>query len=124
MGRTLKEKMAALPKRRRTRIEARAAGLIAEELSLRALRKALNRTQVQLAKTMGVGQDAVSRCEQRGDLMLSTLSRYVSALGGTLSIVAEFPNKKPIRVRAFGGTSRPTPAVKRRRRGSRVAVSG
>jgi DNA-binding transcriptional regulator YiaG len=112
-GRTLKEKIATLPKARRSRIEARAAELVAEELSLRALRKALNQTQVELAKIMGVGQDAVSRYEQRSDLMLSTLSRYVSALGGTLSIVAEFPNKKPIRVRAFGSVPRPRRQTRR-----------
>ena len=58
MGRTLQEDLDRLPKARRRKIEARAAKLIAEELSLRALRKALNRTQVELAKIMGVGQDA------------------------------------------------------------------
>jgi hypothetical protein len=50
---------------------------------------------------MGVGQDAISRYEQRADLMLSTLARYVHAMGGTLSIVAEFPDRAPVRVRAF-----------------------
>ena len=50
---------------------------------------------------MGVGQDAVSRYEQRADLMVSTLVRYVHAMGGSLSIVAEFPDRAPVRVRAF-----------------------
>jgi len=66
------------------------------------LRKALDRTQAELARRMGVGQDTVSRCEQRADLMVSTLARYVRAMGGTLSIVAEFPDRAPVRVRAFG----------------------
>jgi len=102
MGRTLKEKLGTLPRARRAKIEGRAAELVDEELSLRDLRKALDCTQVELAEKMGVGQDAVSRYEQRTDLMLSTLERYVSAMGGTLSIIAEFPDRKPVRVRTLG----------------------
>ena len=101
MGGTLKQKLGTLPRARRAKIEERAAELIDEELSLRDLRKALDRTQVELAEKMGVGQDAVSRYEQRTDLMLSTLERYVSAMGGTLTIVAEFPDRKPVRVRTL-----------------------
>jgi transcriptional regulator with XRE-family HTH domain len=99
MGRTLKQRLDRLPQVRRTKIDERASELIDEELSLRDLRKALERTQIDVAKKMGVGQDAVSRYEQRTDLMLSTLERYVSAMGGTLSIIAEFPDRNPVRVR-------------------------
>ena len=102
MGRTLEERLAGLPKARRAKIDERASELIDEELSLRDLRKALERTQVDVAEKMGVGQDAVSRYEQRTDLMLSTLERYVSAMGGTLSIIAEFPDRNPVRVRTLG----------------------
>lgn len=98
MGRTLKQKLDKLPKARRARIDARAAELIEEELSLRALREALDHTQVELAQEMGVGQDAISRYEQRTDMMLSTLERYVSAMGGSLALIAKFPDRKPIRV--------------------------
>ena len=41
-------------------------------------------------------QDGVSRLEQRADLLLSTLRGYVEALGGSLSIVAEFPDRDPV----------------------------
>jgi transcriptional regulator with XRE-family HTH domain len=105
MGRTLKQKLDKLPKARRARIDARAAELIEEELSLRALREALDHTQVELAKEMGVGQDAISRYEQRTDIMLSTLERYVSAMGGSLALIAEFPDRKPIRIRSLGELS-------------------
>ena len=101
MGRTLEQELRKLPPGRRAKIKARAAELVAEELSLRELRRALDRTQVEVAKRMGVGQDAISRYEQRADLMVSTLVRYVHAMGGTLSIVAEFPDRAPVRVRAF-----------------------
>ena len=102
MARTLEQELRKLPRKRRAKVDARAAELIAEELSLREIRKALNRTQVELAKQMGVGQDTVSRYEQRTDLMVSTLARYVHAMGGTLSIVAKFPGRKPVRMRAVG----------------------
>jgi DNA-binding XRE family transcriptional regulator len=102
MARTSTQKVQTLTKARRRRIEKRAAELIDEELSLRDLRKALDRTQVEVATKMGVGQDTISRYEQRADMMLSTLERYVSAMGGRLRLVAEFPDRKPVHVRAFG----------------------
>jgi DNA-binding XRE family transcriptional regulator len=117
MARTLDQELRKLPRKRRARIEARAAELIAEELSLREIRRALKRTQVELAKRLGVRQDTVSRYENGGDLMVSTLARYVRAMGGTLSLVAEFPNGTPVRIRALGvGSAR---KVNRRRRGPR-----
>jgi transcriptional regulator with XRE-family HTH domain len=119
MAHTLEQELGKLPKKRRARVEARATEIMTEELSLRELRKALDRTQVELAKRMGVGQDTVSRCEQRTDLMVSTLARYVRAMGGTLSIVAEFPDRAPVRVRAFGTDLLKAPA---RRNGERSRV--
>ena len=86
MGRTLNEVMAGLPKTRRRAVEKRADELIAEELSLRDLRKALQLTQTDVAATLGKGQDEVSRIEQREDLLLSTLHGYVRSLGGELEL--------------------------------------
>ena len=88
MGRTLNEVMASLPKARRRAVEKRADELIAEELSLRDLRKALQLTQTDVAATLGKGQDEVSRIEQREDLLLSTLHGYVRSLGGELELGA------------------------------------
>jgi len=82
----------------RERVRDRAAELIAEESSLRDLRRALALTQTDLAARLGVGQDSVSRLEQRSDLMLSTLSAYVEALGGRLELVARFPDRPPVRL--------------------------
>ena len=53
-------------------------------------------TQKRMARVLGVGQDSVSRLEQRSDLLLSTLRGYVEAMGGRLSIVAEFPDHEPV----------------------------
>jgi hypothetical protein len=96
MTTTLKDKMAALGKRRRQKIEARAAELIAEEMSLRDLRRAQRLTQERIGKSLGIGQEGVSRLEKRSDLLLSTLRSYVEAIGGNLQIVAEFPDRPPI----------------------------
>jgi hypothetical protein len=81
---------------RRKRVEARAAQLVAEEMSLRELRRAHKLTQKRVAETLGIGQDQVSRLEQRSDLLLSTLRSYVEAMGGRLTLVAEFPRRKPV----------------------------
>jgi len=93
---TINQKMKSLSARRRKRIEARAAALIAEEMTLRELRRARKLTQVRLAKALGISQDGVSRLERRSDLLLSTLRKSVKAMGGNLSLVAEFPDRKPV----------------------------
>ena len=80
----------------RRKVEARAAQLIAEEMTLRELRHARKLTQVRMAKTLGITQDSVSRLEKRSDLLLSTLRKTVQAMGGKLSLVAEFPDRAPV----------------------------
>jgi len=80
----------------RKKVEARAAELTAEEMSLRELRKARKLTQARVAKALGITQDSVSRLEKRSDLLLSTLRKTVKAMGGDLRIVAEFPDRAPV----------------------------
>jgi hypothetical protein len=53
MARPLNEKLAELPAAGREKIEARAAELIAEEMSLRDLRRALGKTQAKVAPDLG-----------------------------------------------------------------------
>ena len=93
---SLDEMMAELPPERRRRIEERAAELIAEEMTLRELRKARQLTQASVARELGISQDAISRLEQRSDLLLSTLRRTVEAMGGSLSLIARFPDRPPV----------------------------
>lgn len=81
---------------RRKRVESRAAQLIADEMTRQELRRAREQTQVEVAKKLGVNQDTVSRLEQRTDLLISTLRNYIEALGGELSLVAEFPDHDPV----------------------------
>ena len=88
--------IAGLDPERRRRIEERAAELIAEEMTLRQLRKARQLTQARVAAELGITQDGVSRLEQRSDLLLSTLRKTVEAMGGSLSLVARFPDRPPV----------------------------
>ncbi|MBI4764683.1 MAG: XRE family transcriptional regulator [Deltaproteobacteria bacterium] len=93
---TINQKMKTVSARRRKKIEARASSLIAEEMTLQELRRARKITQVRLAKTLGISQDGVSRLEKRSDLLLSTMRKSVEAMGGNLSLVVEFPDRKPV----------------------------
>lgn len=93
---TLDQKMKSISRSRRRKVEARTAGLIAEEMTLQELRQARKLTQVRMAKVLGISQDGVSRLEKRSDLLLSTLRKSVEAMGGNLSLVAEFPDREPV----------------------------
>ena len=92
MAKKLEQLLADLPEQRRVAIEARAGNLA----TLKDLRLAVEQTQQDLAATLGVGQDTISRLEKRSDMLLSTLRRYVEAMGGTLELVAQFPNRPPV----------------------------
>ncbi len=93
---TLKQKLSELPVERRKKIEKRAAALIAEEMTMRELRKARAITQAELAKTLGVKQEQVSRIERRTDMHISTLRRAIEAMGGELTLTAKFPDGAPV----------------------------
>src|SRR6266487_6543425 len=103
MAKNVNEIIRRLSPARRKRVEKRAARLIAEEMTRQELRRALERTQVDVAKKLGITQDSVSRLEQRTDLLLSTLRAYVAALGGRLSLVAEFPDHEPVVLSGIAG---------------------
>lgn len=78
------------------KVENRAAEIIAEEMSLRDLRKARKLTQARVAKTLGITQDSVSGLEKRSELLISTLRKTVKAMGGDVRIVAEFADRAPV----------------------------
>ncbi len=100
---------------RRKKVAARAAQLIAEEMTLQELRQARRLTQVRMAKKLGIGQDGVSKLEKRADLMISTLRKTVEAMGGSLSLVAEFPDRGPVVLSGISGDEPESkPAGKRR----------
>ncbi len=101
MGKSLNKKMSALSKKRKAKINARAAELVAEEMTMRDLRNALHLTQKSVAKKLGINQDNISRLEARSDVLLSTLQAYVDSLGGKLCLMAEFPDRPPVMLKGF-----------------------
>jgi DNA-binding XRE family transcriptional regulator len=98
MAKNFSDLLAALPAERRAKIETRAQDLA----SLKDLRQAVEQTQEDLAATLGVGQDTISRLEKRSDMLLSTLRRYVEGMGGKLELVAQFPNRPPVVIEQIG----------------------
>lgn len=102
MGKSLDDVMAALPADRQQRIRARGAELVAEEMTLRELRKAMGKTQAQLASRMGKPQATISRMEAQSDMLMSTLGQVVEGLGGRISILAELPGRAPVRLSGLG----------------------
>jgi transcriptional regulator with XRE-family HTH domain len=98
MARTLDEVISGLPLDQQQEIEARAAQLIEEEMTLRDLRKAHELTQTRMAEALHISQDGVSRIETRSDFLLSTLRSYVEAMGGKLRLIAEFPDRRPVTI--------------------------
>jgi DNA-binding XRE family transcriptional regulator len=88
----------SLPAAERRAIKKRAAELLAEEMTLQELRRAREMTQVKMAKKLGVAQKQISEIEKRTDMHISTLRRSIEAMGGTLALVAEFPDRKPVKL--------------------------
>jgi transcriptional regulator with XRE-family HTH domain len=98
MGRNLDDIMNALPAERQAKIRARTAQLKSEYETLQELRKALNITQEQLAADLGLKQANISRLEKRHDMLLSTLSRAIRALGGKLDLTVTFEDRPPVSI--------------------------
>lgn len=96
MGKTLKERLSKLPAGRRAKIEARADKLLAEEMSLKDLRKARELTQEHMAELLGIGQEGISRLEKRSDLLISTLRNYLARMGGQLELVVRFRDRPAV----------------------------
>jgi hypothetical protein len=111
---TLEKMLAELSDDDRVAVEARATELIAEEMTLRDLRKAMHLTQEQLATELRMTQDGVSRLERRSDLRISTLRSFVEAMGGAVHFVVSFPGRPPVRLT---GLDKLEPGDDRRRGG-------
>lgn len=58
-------------------------------IDLSKLRRTVGITQVQLAGALGTSQGQISRIESQRDMLLSTLTAYLAALGVDAKIVVE-----------------------------------
>lgn len=85
-GRSIKDIISTLPKERQERIKDDASKLIKEFHSLQEFRKAIGWTQEELAEKMELKQANISQLEKRDDMHLSTLRKYVEAMGCELEI--------------------------------------
>ncbi len=65
-------------------------------MGLAAVRQALGFTQTDLAAAMGVTQSNVAQAERRKDLLVSSLARYMSAIGADLHLVVRFEGRPPV----------------------------
>lgn len=127
MARSIDEVIAGLPKARRERVEAKATRLARDMIehadSLGDIRKAMSKTQTDIARALGVGQVAVAQLEKRSDLLLSTLQRYVRATGAELSLVVHTRDGADIVLESLGdlGGGTDTAAKQQRATGARAA---
>ena len=88
-------------------------------LTIRTIREAASRTQLDVAAASQMDQADVSRLEGRKDLdecQVSTLRRYVAALGGSLELVAAFGNKRIVLCGVESGEAEVTPDTNRMQR--------
>ena len=92
MAKSFRELRKKMSPERQARAKARTEEMLAE-LALQELRQALNLTQEEVAAAMQMNQGAVSKMEHQCDIYVSTLRKFVSAMGGQLKLVASFPDR-------------------------------
>lgn len=114
MGRTLDDVIAGLPEERRERVEARFQELKQEVEGLRELRRVAGKAQADIASALKIKQPSVSKIEKQADMYLSTLRRYVEAMGGELDLVVRLPSRPPLRIQHLGDVSAKPPASTKR----------
>lgn len=72
------------------------------EMNLRELRKSVEGlTQDTVGDLLRVTQSAIAQLESREDMLISKLAAYVNALGGSLELVARFPDQADVRITQF-----------------------
>jgi len=84
----------------RSRVEARVTETL-DSMPLAEVRKAVGLTQSQLAATLEMGQGSVSKIENATDLYVSTLRRFIHALGGEMTITVSFPDGREMPIGQF-----------------------
>jgi len=75
-----------------------------EEMDLAEVRRARKLSQEEIAQALQIGQGSVAKMEKRADMYVSTLRRFIEAMGGELEIVARFPDHT-VKIRNFSDLS-------------------
>jgi len=94
-----------LSPQRRTKVAARTQFLL-DDLPLQEIRLARKLSQQEVARKLNVNQAAVSKMEHRTDLYISTLRKHIEAMGGVLTLLAEFPEGRYL-INDLGGLGDP-----------------
>jgi DNA-binding transcriptional regulator YiaG len=95
MAKSFRELRKKMSPERQAMAKARTEEMLAE-LALQELRQALNLTQEEVAAAMQMNQGAVSKMEHQSDIYVSTLRKFISAMGGQLKLVASFPDREVV----------------------------
>ena len=99
MADTVNELTKGFSEERLARIRAKSDAFIAEYSSLMDFRQAAGLTQEQLAERVSVSQESISRLEKRTDMHLSTLRRYIEAMGYELELTAVRKNDEGLPIK-------------------------
>ena len=91
MTKKFTELRAKLSPERQARVRERTQEML-KEMPLQELRQARKLSQEAIATVLGAKQSSISKLEHRTDMYVSTLRSYIEAMGGTLEIVAQFPD--------------------------------
>jgi DNA-binding XRE family transcriptional regulator len=91
----LDRELAKLSPERRLKVEQDAQRIIAAHI-LAQLRESGGMSQVQLAERLDVRQATVSQIENQGDCKISTLVKYVNALGGKIQLKVQMPGHRAV----------------------------
>lgn len=112
MGRKIDDIIASLPRERRDTIdhlaEQKVRDMVAHARTLNDFRRAVGKTQAEVAKELGIGQNAVSQLERRSDTYVSTLRGFLRALGLTLEMAVVAKNGERINLPNFRPWESPT----------------
>ncbi|MHB8153290.1 MAG: type II toxin-antitoxin system RelE/ParE family toxin [Vulcanimicrobiaceae bacterium] len=106
MARTFNELRAKISPTAQIKSETMARDIL-RQLPLQGLRRAREYSQQTLADAMGVPQSAISKIERRTDAYVSTLRKYLRAMGGELEIVAAFPDGTRVEIKQFQDIGEP-----------------
>lgn len=99
-ARNFRELEARMSPESRARVAERVKKTLAN-MALDELRGARALTQEHLAEILHVNQAAISKLERRTDMYVSTLAKFIEAMGGHLEIRAVFPDGA-VRITQFG----------------------
>ncbi len=90
MAEKFKDLVAKMAPASQARIKERTAQM-AWEMTLQELRQAMQLTQQEMADELQMNQAAIAKMEHQSDMYVSTLRRFIAAMGGELRIVTHFP---------------------------------